>query len=161
LHSGRRLTVGRTIKEHVHGDVRYTCWGEVSHIKLIFFNRSFARVAVRQEERRPPKPFRWYDPSTWFQQDRWVAAGSAAIVDYWAFYDGVGRDISDRLDLTVQRGEGWVQAWVLFVHAIIVSTENKRPPQLTDLKNDARSVKKVSLTYKLPWETEARTIYAS
>ena len=82
---------------------------------------------------------------------KWVKAGDpSAIVASVTFLDKEGRDITGQIGVDTKNDTGYFERFSLFVFG--------GSPLPSDLGNDARSVKKVSVVYRLAWETFDRTL---
>jgi hypothetical protein len=132
---------------------RFKILVQLSHVQIPGITRSYAGITIYRDTF---VPFNWRNPTTW-PSGKWVASGSPAsinnIVVSTRFEDFRENDVSDALNLFKTNLVGHIGEFCLFIHW--------GSPVPDDLRNDARTVKRVILRYQLPWEDDERKLSQS
>jgi len=133
-----------------NGQTRFEVRCELSHYNFGIMNRSYAGVTIYREIQQAAA-FNIFDAATWFSRTKFVRAGNpGGIVVAMSFDDVNGTDIGPALNLGVTNTTGHFGRFALFIY-----WGGSGPPPIG---NDARSVRNVRLTYRLPWEQADRNL---
>jgi hypothetical protein len=128
--------------ESPDGETRFEVIARDTHVTLPGVRRDYAGGQITREI---------HQGSGLFARKKFVKAGNAsAIVASITFLDKSGQDITGRIGIEEKKEAGYFERFSRFVFF--------GGPLPSDLGNDARSVKKVTVVYRLPWESSDRTL---